>query len=76
MQSATLVLAGLALGACGATYGEKYTRETGEACTGGNRVACETLITLHPQALRDADAIMAGMQQARSERRAVQRATQ
>ena len=38
--------------------------------------ACESLATLHPQALRDADAILAGMQQARWEREVMQRATQ
>ena len=76
MQSAALMLTGLALTGCAASYGEQYARETGQACSGGNRLACETLITLHPQALRDAEAIMAGMQQARSERRAVHRATQ
>jgi hypothetical protein len=76
MQSAALLVTGLALAACAASYGEEYARETGQSCSGGNRLACETLLTLHPQALRDADAIMAGMQQARSERRAVQRATQ
>jgi hypothetical protein len=56
--------------------GDRFVRDTSSACSVGDRLACETLFTLHPQALRDADAIMAGMQQARSQHRAIQRATQ
>ncbi len=75
MRFALVLLPGLALSACASTS-DRYVRDTSAACSTGDRLACETLATLHPQALRDADAIMAGMQQARWEREVVQRATQ
>jgi hypothetical protein len=76
MRLVAVLLSGLALSACSSSMGDRFVRDTSSACSVGDRLACETLFTLHPQALRDADAIMAGMQQARSQHRAIQRATQ
>jgi hypothetical protein len=76
MRLSVLLLSGLGLCGCAASMGETYVEQTGRACGAGDRLACETLVTLHPQAVRDADAIMAGMQQARSNRVNIQRATQ
>ncbi len=55
--------------------GDRYVHDTSAACSAGDRLACQTLATVHPQALLDADAIMAGMQQARMRRELFQRAT-
>jgi hypothetical protein len=55
--------------------GDRYVRDTSASCGTGDRLACETLATMHPQALLDADAIMEGMQQARMRRELFQRAT-
>jgi hypothetical protein len=75
MRFFAVLLSGLALSACSSSMGDHYVQETSAACTEGDRLACETLVTLHPQALRDAEAIMEGMQQARLQHRAIQRAT-
>jgi hypothetical protein len=71
--AALCLLSTLALAGC-ASMSDTYINETKNACSAGDRTACETLATMHIQALRDADAIMAGMQQARSELGADQRA--
>jgi hypothetical protein len=74
MRFAALLLPGLVLLGC-SSMGDRYVRDTSASCGTGDRLACETLATMHPQALLDADAIMEGMQQARMRRELFQRAT-
>lgn len=76
MSLLALLVSGLALSACSNSMGDRFLQDTSRACSQGDRLACESLVTLHPQAVRDADAIMQGMQHARMEREAIQRATQ
>ncbi len=59
MRFAALLLLGPLLLGC-SSMGDRYVRETSASCGTGDRLACETLATMHPQALLDADAIMAG----------------
>jgi len=75
LSGSALSVLGLIAAGC-ASDGERFARETSTACTTGDRFACETLATMHPQALRDADAILEGMRQAQAERLSFQRATQ
>ena len=74
MRFVALLICALPLFGC-SSMSEQYVRQTKASCGSGDRLACESLATMHTQALLDADAIMEGMQQARLRRELFQRAT-
>lgn len=74
MRVAALLLIGSLLFGCSSFTKEDYVQDTRARCTDGDQLACQSLASLHPQALLDADAIMQGMQQARLRRELFRRA--
>lgn len=73
MRVVVLLLCGSLLLGCSSTS-DDYVQDMAAQCGRGDRMSCEALSTMHPQALLDAEAIMLGMQQARLRRELFRRA--